>query len=294
MRRRGPANVHFLTTFDEAEEAIDLCDVLLGQGLAVGVRQGDHGTGVWVLDEAQLPRAQATLERYRDAPDTPALRALAEVGRKRREAHARERNGVGARLRQAPFTMACIAAAAAVYFASDGGADDAALAPLLIGTLQDAAAGQPYARLLAGELWRLWTPAFIHFGALHIFFNAWWMYDLGTAVERQQRSGFVIALVLCSAALSNLAQLALTGSPLFGGLSGVVYAVLGHVWLRGHFDPASGLRLERQTVVIMLGWMALGFAGFMRMANYAHLGGLLVGCVFGLLSARPWKRGAAT
>lgn len=291
------APMHFLATFDDREEAGFICDLLLGRHIGVAMRAGDHGVGVWLLDAGDEAAARDALDAYEVDPGSAELAAEAERGRARRMAlmeaqrkEGRRRGGLAVRLRTAPFSMLCLAIAGGVYLYTHGGEDEQALAPLMIGTIPDLLAGHPYARLLAGELWRLWTPAFVHFGALHILFNGFWMFDLGAAVERTHGTRFMVALVGLSAAISNLAQLALGGSPNFGGLSGVVYALVGHVWLRGRFDPASGLRLDSQTVVLLLGWLALGFTGFMHMANYAHLGGLVVGCAFGYLSSGHLQR----
>jgi GlpG protein len=63
-----------------------------------------------------------------------------------------------------------------------------------------------------------------------------------------------------------------------------VYALLGYIWVKGRRDPSLGLGLSRQTVVILLAWLGLGFTGLLgNIANYAHLGGLVAGLLLGLL-----------
>ena len=43
-------------------------------------------------------------------------------------------------------------------------------------------------------------------------------------------------------------------------------------------------------MTFLLAWLALGFLGFMRMANGAHVGGVLVGMVWGFLASGYLKR----
>ena len=52
-----------------------------------------------------------------------------------------------------------------------------------------------------GQLWRLITPIFIHFGPLHIFFNMLWLRDLGSMIEGRQSSWRLALLVLVIAAV---------------------------------------------------------------------------------------------
>jgi GlpG protein len=85
--------------------------------------------------------------------------------------------------------------------------------------------------------------------------------------------------------ISNLAQY-LGKGPLFGGMSGVVYGLLGYVWMKGKNDPASGLFLHPQTVTMMLLWFFLGFTPVLpNIANITHGAGLFLGCAWGYLSS---------
>jgi GlpG protein len=137
-----------------------------------------------------------------------------------------------------------------------------------------------------GEFWRLLTPVFLHFGVLHLVFNMMWFYQLGGMIEARQSSLRLVLLVVVTGIFSNLAQYLVTKDPQFGGMSGVVYALAGYVWMRGKHDRASGLFLNEQSVTILLVWLAVCFTGFLGpVANYAHLGGLVSGMAIGRVSA---------
>jgi len=153
--------------------------------------------------------------------------------------------------------------------------------------------GPMLARLLGvpefhkGEFWRLLTPIFIHMGALHFFFNAMWMADLGSMIESRQSTWLMARLVLGIAIGSNIAQYVVTGRPHFGGLSGVVYGLIGYMWIRGKFDPTCGLRLHYQTVLMAMIWFFFCFTPYAGpIANAAHTAGLVIGMAWGWLAAR--------
>jgi len=136
-----------------------------------------------------------------------------------------------------------------------------------------------------GEVWRLFTPMFVHFSVMHLFFNMLWLLDLGTMIERRQNTRVLSALVLVISALSNLAQYLVIG-PLFGGMSGVVYGLIGYIWLRGKFDPASGLFLHSSTVTMSVIWFFLCLFHFIpNVANTAHTVGFAMGIAWGYISA---------
>ena len=146
----------------------------------------------------------------------------------------------------------------------------------------------------SGQYWRFLTPAFLHFGWLHIAFNCLWLWELGTKTE-QQIGSLNMALLFCTIALvSNTAQFVFGGPGLFGGMSGVVYGLLGFCWLGARIQPRWQFQPPQAVMVMMVGWLVFCMVGvvqvlgFGAIANAAHVGGLLAGGVlgaaFGLLS----------
>ncbi|HFU5066984.1 TPA: rhomboid family intramembrane serine protease GlpG [Escherichia coli] len=119
------------------------------------------------------------------------------------------------------------------------------------------------------------------------------MQILGGAVEKRLGSGKLIVITLISALLSGYVQQKFSG-PWFGGLSGVVYALMGYVWLRGERDPQSGIYLQRGLIIFALIWIVAGWFDLfgMSMANGAHIAGLAVGLAMAFvdsLNARKRK-----
>ena len=142
---------------------------------------------------------------------------------------------------------------------------------------------------LAQQPWRLLTPMLLHFSVLHILFNMLWWCDLGRVIERFQSSLQLLLITLVVAAISNVAQFLDTGR-YFGGLSGVVYGLLGYLWLYGKVNPAAGYQLRKEVVILMVGWLVVCYVGLSGIvANAAHLSGLISGAVLGILVGL-WRR----
>ncbi|UQG60115.1 rhomboid family intramembrane serine protease [Marinobacter sp. M3C] len=149
--------------------------------------------------------------------------------------------------------------------------------------------------LSKGQIWRLITPDFLHFSWPHIIFNSVMLWFLGSQVEFIDGRTRLLVLALVASLLSNGLQYLVTG-PLFGGLSGVVYAIMGYCWLsqrrlpRFQFPPAL--------ITFALAWMVLGFTplpnmlGMGNMANEAHLGGFVAGLLVALVLPPPGRRKA--
>jgi len=134
---------------------------------------------------------------------------------------------------------------------------------------------------------RLIGPAFFHFSWLHIVFNTMWWWQLGGNIEKTLGKGALINLLLISAIVSNLGQYLVSGAN-FGGLSGVVYALVGFVWWFGYLAPERGLSLSKPLVGFLLFWLVLGFVDLLpvNVANTAHLLGLLSGCFIAVFTVK--------
>lgn len=138
------------------------------------------------------------------------------------------------------------------------------------------------AMLASGEWWRLVTPIFLHFSLLHILFNLLWIWVVGQRIELLQGSWALLGVVLFSGIASNVAQYLVSG-PMFGGMSGVVFGVLGYTWIWDRFESRYRFNLPPALMGLMVLWLALGFTGVLEgaglgaIANTAHLVGMLAG-----------------
>ena len=144
---------------------------------------------------------------------------------------------------------------------------------------------------LLSEPWRIIGPAFFHFSWLHIVFNTMWWWQLGGSIEKSLGKSTLINLLLISAIFSNVGQFIVSGAN-FGGLSGVVYALVGFVWWYGYLAPEKGLFLSKPIIGFLLFWLVLGFADLLpvNVANTAHLLGLISGCLLALFSYKSNKK----
>jgi GlpG protein len=143
--------------------------------------------------------------------------------------------------------------------------------------------------MMSHQYWRLVTPVFLHFSWLHVAFNCLWLWDLGKKVEQALGHFNMFMLFLVIAIVSNCSQYVFADSGLFGGMSGVVYGLLGFSWVAPLLQPAWNIRPSTPIMLMMVGWLVaclLGLIealGFGAIANAAHVGGLISGAVLGAL-----------
>jgi GlpG protein len=277
--------------------ALTFSDFLYVQGIHNQVEHENDGWGIWIHSEDELDKARDLLRSYVGDPNDPRFHKHSRRANELKEQELKEDEaakektfdrttlfksttpyGVG------PLTVLLIALTVGVSGLTFTNPDTELTELLRISNYRSG-----LREVMTGEVWRLFTPALLHGGPVHLFFNMWCLFFLGSMIEGRQSSRFLLALVLLTGILSNLTQWYFEG-PNFVGMSGVIYGLLGYIWLRGKFDPSSGLFLQPQTLIIMIVWFfACWFGAIPNVANYAHTGGLVTGMAWGLL-ASLWAR----
>lgn len=310
-----------ITTLPE-ESARRFSDYLATLKIDTHLQADPGGLAVWVRDEDKVPRAREELEQFLRAPTDPrygrasaAARALRRREETEEEEYRRLQEQAEERFEPSteepgprPATFLIMGLCVLVALATGMGSPTSSLTRRLLIATQPPAGGLGLHEILSGEVWRLFTPALLHFkveddptGLMHIAFNLLLFLSLGGQVESVQGTRRFVLLVLAVAVLSNLVQYYLGGSTFqglrpslagsynFGGMSGVVYGLLGYVWIKSRTEPELGLQASAGAVVILIGWLLLGPMVDKNIANGAHVGGLAAGA---LIAAVPtlWRR----
>ena len=310
---------------------------LLAEGIEAQLEHETKGFEIWVKSEDHVERAKIEIGIFNLNPQDPkykdATQRAADVLKSRLARQKQyERNviipnrSLGTTER-GPLTITLIVICAGVALATNFGQYNSGIgstikalaftsvAPPRSFELRKASDGGEYtlnAKLESiknWEFWRLVTPVFLHFGAMHLVFNMVMLFQLGRLIETRYSSGTLAGLVLLTATISNLGQVAVPDSwggsdpsmvqdnliMLLGGMSGVVYGLFGFVWVKSVIDPNSNFNISQVFVVIMIAWLficmtpwgdnALGSGnGHGSIANWAHAVGLFVGMTAGYLA----------
>jgi GlpG protein len=270
------------------EQARTFADYLFVRDVDAQVEPGGKGGWtVWVVDEDRVDESQALLSRFRSMPDAEEFYQAPHLAAARRREAAQESKkeekilqrpaAFPWRMRGGGLTAALLVACVAVGLATQLGRN-AEWTGWLLMSLD---------RVQAGQVWRVFTPALLHFSLWHLLFNLLWLQDLGSVLEAKLGTARFAAVVALAALVSNLAQYAAGGAG-FGGMSGVIYGLFGYLWIRGKRDFRFGVILSPMTSGLLLVFLALGIFGLLGpTANAAHFSGLLVGAALGWLAGRP-------
>ncbi len=133
-------------------------------------------------------------------------------------------------------------------------------------------------RVLNGEYWRLITSAFNHIGLLHLLFNSYALYVIGSQVESYVGRTKYTIIYLLSAIFGSLLALSFADPTKYGaGASGAIFGLLGALLYFGyHYRVYLGTVIKSQIIPLILINLAIGVS-VSSISNSAHIGGLIGG-----------------
>ncbi|THA01170.1 rhomboid family intramembrane serine protease [Rodentibacter pneumotropicus] len=137
------------------------------------------------------------------------------------------------------------------------------------------------------ELWRYISHSFVHLSNIHIIANLSWFWLFGSVIERYFGGRKLFFIFLVSAIVSGIVQNYFSGAGFFG-LSGVVYAVLGYVFVVDKLN-ANIFNLPKGFFTMLLVGLIFGFISPLfdiYIGNAAHVSGLLVGLLWGFIDSK--------
>ena len=147
--------------------------------------------------------------------------------------------------------------------------------------------------LYGEEYYRLLTAVFMHFGIDHIINNMIVLFALGDNLERALGHLKYLVLYLGCGVGSNLISLMLSGPDsglVSAGASGAIFGVVGGLFAAVLKNKGSLEDLNlRQLVVMAALSLYLGFTES-GVDNVAHIAGLLLGILFGMIVYRKPKK----
>lgn len=269
-------------TIDNPRAAQALVDYLHHQGIDCRLQPGDVAWELWLSNEEHYSQAKQEFDAFIANPNqSKYLDVSWQTSRPQLKLEYGD-SSVGLLqnflVHAGPLTLGILTICVVVFIAANLGFG---------GTYNLLAYFPAHQPEYLWQGWRLFTPALLHFSAMHLVFNLLWWWYLGGQIEQKLGLGKLLSILLIASAIPNLVQFMMSG-PLFGGLSGVVYALIGYFWWMGRLNPGAGIHLPNAYVGFMLVWLVIGWFDVLgiKTANGAHLAGLAVGCLMAWLDAR--------
>jgi GlpG protein len=297
-------------TLSDEREANRFAAWLVTQRIEAHAEQEGEQWAIWVREEDRLHEAREALAHFREHPQDKkyqgAERTAEELIRSE-EAKRRQGQGnvvemrgrwgppgsLGGTARRCPLVLMVAAASILVAIVTNAGESmSGGVLPglLFVDPALIDAGGTLWSSMARGDIWRLITPIFIHFGWPHLLMNLFIFWDFGGQIENRRGSVMFAVLVVALAIASNVGQAAemqlREHFGRFGGLSGVGYGLFGYMLVKVRFDNAERYLLSPGTTFLLLLWFTICIAaefppldqmlGFSA-ANSAHAVGFFLG-----------------
>lgn len=138
----------------------------------------------------------------------------------------------------------------------------------------------------SGQLWRLFTPMFLHGSPIHIAFNMYALHSLGRGLERTYGHFRFLLLYLVGGVAGNVASFALTPENSLGSstaIFGLLAAEAVFFYQNRRLFAGQANRALSNIATIAVINLIIGFSAA-NIDNWGHIGGALGGAAFAWLA----------
>lgn len=143
--------------------------------------------------------------------------------------------------------------------------------------------------IMRGQVWRLFTPMFLHGSFMHIGFNMYALYVIGIELERFYGNARYALLILISGFAGNVFSFLFTDAASVGASTAIfgLIAAEGVFFFQNRHLFRNAGRIIFNTGLIIVINLVLGLSP--GIDNWGHLGGLLGGFMFAVFAGPIWQ-----
>ena len=135
-----------------------------------------------------------------------------------------------------------------------------------------------------GEYWRILTGASLHGGFIHIFFNGQALYGFGGLIEYLSNRAHLAIVFVLAIIGGGLCSLVFMPDGNSVGASGGIMGLIGYLAIYGYRRKQQLPPDFLKSMLINVGFIAaFGLIAYQIVDNFAHIGGFLVGAIYGFL-----------
>lgn len=141
----------------------------------------------------------------------------------------------------------------------------------------------------AGEYYRLLTGIFLHGSLLHLLFNCYALYIIGSQMESFMGKTKYLIIYLFSGLMGSLFSITLNANVASIGASGAIFGLMGSMLYFGYYYRVYlGNVLKSQLIPLIVVNLVLGFI-VTGVDNFAHIGGLIGGILMTIALGVKYK-----
>ena len=146
-----------------------------------------------------------------------------------------------------------------------------------------------YDIIMNHEYYRLITGAFLHVDILHLLFNMYALFILGSQIESMMGKVKYTTIYFYSMIGASLLSIILNHNPSIGA-SGAIFGLMGSILYFGYYYRVYlGQIVKTQIVPIILINLVIGFLPGSNIDNFAHIGGLIGGFFITMATGIKYK-----